>query len=183
MQAINFFVKNEKVKSYRLIAGMFLLANLAAFGFLSFYEIYQTTTIAALLVIFVFTFVRWFLYKKKLIKSWIDQWMYILPAICWAFLQFFIPVLICLIMGGLFISSYKKLHFKVDEMGIQKMNMPRKLFEWKVFSNVILKDNLLTMDFKNNHLIQVEIEPVLNLEETKFNTMVAEKIQAASNDK
>jgi hypothetical protein len=179
MQTIDFFVKNEKVKSYRMIAGIFLLANIAAFAFLSFSEIYQTTAIASLLVILIFTLVRFLLYKKNLTKTWIDQWMYILPALCWAFLQFFIPVFICLLMAFLFLSSRKKLHFRVDENGIQKMNLPKQMYVWNLFSNVILKDNLLTLDFKNNHLIQVEVEPVLQMEESNFNKMVTEKIQSA----
>jgi hypothetical protein len=34
----------------------------------------------------------------------------------------------------------------------------RKKVEWHQLSNVILKDNLLTIDFKNNHLLQREVE-------------------------
>ena len=48
-------------------------------------------------------------------------------------------------------------------------------YEWSSFANVILKDNLLTLDFKNNKLLQLDIaenEQVIN-EET-FNSFSRE---------
>jgi hypothetical protein len=33
----------------------------------------------------------------------------------------------------------------------------RQRYDWKVFNNVVLKDGLLTLDFKNNRLMQKEI--------------------------
>lgn len=47
---------------------------------------------------------------------------------------------------------------------------PFKHYEWEQVKNVMLKDNMLTIDFKNNKLIQREIEPAeLTEEETEFN--------------
>lgn len=44
------------------------------------------------------------------------------------------------------------------------------IFPWTGMENVILKDNLLTIDFKTNKIIQVEIvEPEKAVDETEFN--------------
>ena len=44
------------------------------------------------------------------------------------------------------------------------------IFPWAGMENVILKDNLLTIDFKTNKIIQVEIvESSRMVDETEFN--------------
>ena len=43
-----------------------------------------------------------------------------------------------------------------------------------MFANVILKDNILTIDFKNNKLIQVEIEN--NINEIQFNEFARQQL-------
>jgi hypothetical protein len=45
-----------------------------------------------------------------------------------------------------------------NEGGIVINSLPKKEYPWTVLSNVVLKDNILTIDFKNNKLIQKEIE-------------------------
>jgi hypothetical protein len=45
-----------------------------------------------------------------------------------------------------------------NEGGIVINTLPKKEYPWSVLSNVVLKDNILTIDFKNNKLIQKEIE-------------------------
>lgn len=43
--------------------------------------------------------------------------------------------------------------------------------EWSEFNNIILKDNLLTLDFKNNKLLQLSInESESSVDEYSFNT-------------
>ena len=45
-----------------------------------------------------------------------------------------------------------------DENEIVKNSFPKKRFSWSELNNVVLKDGLLTIDFKNNQLIQKELE-------------------------
>lgn len=57
-----------------------------------------------------------------------------------------------------------------DTEGVVFNSFPKKYYEWAAFSNVLLKDGLLTIDFKNNKLVQREIEsPVSWQEEQEFN--------------
>jgi hypothetical protein len=49
----------------------------------------------------------------------------------------------------------------------------KQRFDWSVFNNVILKDGLLTLDFKNNRLIQKEVaddDDEDDADEEEFNT-------------
>jgi hypothetical protein len=53
------------------------------------------------------------------------------------------------------------------------------IFSWAALENVILKDNLLTIDFKTNKLIQVEIiETNRMVDEAEFNLFCTEHLHA-----
>jgi hypothetical protein len=52
---------------------------------------------------------------------------------------------------------------------IVKLNFPVKEFEWNSLNNVILKDRILTLDFKDNKIIQAEIERSQSINEQQFN--------------
>jgi hypothetical protein len=59
------------------------------------------------------------------------------------------------------------------------MRFPPKKYQWSLFSNVILKDNILTLDFKNNKLIQAEIE-TKDVNEEAFNTFAKGQVNKNS---
>ncbi len=57
-----------------------------------------------------------------------------------------------------------------DENGVVINSLPRKSYPWSELTNVILKDCILTIDFKNNQLIQKETEEdTTEQEEREFN--------------
>ena len=58
---------------------------------------------------------------------------------------------------------------------IEKINIPGKKYTWDQFSNVVIKDNILTLDFKNNKLLQGEIETA-NINEDAFNTFAKQQL-------
>jgi hypothetical protein len=63
----------------------------------------------------------------------------------------------------------QKLQILFTPKEIRKLNFPQRSYQWNSVNNVIIKDNMLTLDFKNNHLFQAEIEPPGNLNEKEFN--------------
>lgn len=57
-----------------------------------------------------------------------------------------------------------------DEKGIVINSLPRRSYPWSALTNVVLKDCILTVDFKNNQLIQKETEEDTSAqEEEEFN--------------
>jgi len=58
----------------------------------------------------------------------------------------------------------------------------RRTYAWSEFNNVVLKDGLLTLDFKNNRLLQKEIlddEDEEDADEDEFNDYCREQLRAA----
>ena len=58
----------------------------------------------------------------------------------------------------------------------------KRQFDWSVLNNVILKDGLLTLDFKNNRLIQKEVaddDDEDDADEEEFNAWCRTRLAAA----
>jgi hypothetical protein len=60
----------------------------------------------------------------------------------------------------------------------------RKEFNWSAFSNIMLKDGLLTLDFKDNRLLQKEVdeEEEGDAEEDEFNDYCRDRLKEAITD-
>ena len=57
-------------------------------------------------------------------------------------------------------------------------NLLRKKYSWQVFNNVLLKDGLLTLDFKNNRILQKEtLDEEGDAEEKEFNDYCTEQLR------
>ncbi len=68
----------------------------------------------------------------------------------------------------------------VDERGITFNTLPQKEYEWKDIKNVLLKEGILTVDYKNNKLFQHEIESDVNPAlEREFNQYCTTKLATA----
>ena len=67
----------------------------------------------------------------------------------------------------------------VDENGITFTTLLQKEYEWKEINNLLLKEGILTVDYKNNKLFQQEIESEVNPSlEKEFNQYCRAKLAA-----
>jgi hypothetical protein len=66
-----------------------------------------------------------------------------------------------------------------DEEEIVVNSLPKKYYSWQDLNNVVIKDGILTIDFKNNKLIQKEIESDTSAtEEQEFNEFCMGRLNA-----
>jgi hypothetical protein len=79
--------------------------------------------------------------------------------------------IILLVNGYLVKFLYKSSIIEVTDMGVKiKKRLAGSIHTWNEFSNIILKDTLLTLDFKNNKLLQLSIDETSCLiDENAFN--------------
>lgn len=79
---------------------------------------------------------------------------------------------IVLIVHGVFFQMLNKkvrLQFNDNDISVQYV-FHTKAIQWKELSNVVLKDRILTLDYKNDHLLQQEIaEESYAIDEKEFN--------------
>ena len=158
MQQFEIIIKNDKVKLYRTIAKIFLLLNFAVFIFLLFYETYRYPSIAFLIAFILYLLLRQYLFRKGHVNNILDEFVFFIPAAGWLGMHNYMIGIGCILMGLLYKLSLQEIKFVFGHENIVKMNFPQKRIDWDLLNNVILKDNILTLDFKNNRLLQAEVE-------------------------
>ncbi len=167
-------LKNYKIKSYRFIALLIVFSNLAVFLFLLFLDKYFYDAAASLFLIAVYCLYRFYIAKKNRSGFYMDVVSFFILAGCWVALHNYVIVAVCGLMGILYYFSLQKLLFVFNNASVKKMNFPSSEYQWSGFSNVMLRDNILTLDFNNNKLIQCEIENDIN--EVEFNEFAQQQI-------
>lgn len=169
MPEFEIVLKNDKLKLYSNIAKIFLLLNFSVFVLLLFYEPYRYTSIAFLIAFVLYLLLRQYLFKKGNVPNIVDEFVFFIPAAGWLGMHSYLIGVGCMLMGFLYKLSLQEIKFVFAQENIIKMNFPKKKFAWVLLNNVVLKDNILTLDFKNNKLLQAEVEKN-DINETDFNS-------------
>lgn len=97
--------------------------------------------------------------------------MLVLAGATWFYMPFMRWLAIPLILLAL-IEKYSKIPLEIGITNdrIVFNTMIKRKFSWNAFNNVMLKDGILTLDFKNNRLFQKEIvDTISDAEEKEFN--------------
>ena len=124
---------------------------------------------------------RW--WSKRRIFYYSDLTLfYIFGCYAWAMSCFYKSAGILLILFLLYKISLRPLRIIVSEQGIDYPSFPRKMIEWNKVTQLIVKDDLLTIDLRSNQLMQHPIEKNSFIDErevTEFNAHCQQKINLA----
>jgi hypothetical protein len=182
MRKYSFILKNEKTKNYRLISQLLVLFNLLGFVFLL---INNETKIAknfallfSILITAVYTFfsVMEWISKKPLPEFW-HRSIFGVCAVVWYREGFWWLTIMLFLFVLLDFIAHKKLVVDITNNKIMVPYVMQKTIDWNEVNNVILKDGLLTIDFKNNKLFQ---QLILNsddeINEKEFNDFCKQQL-------
>jgi len=106
----------------------------------------------------------------------------LITGLLWAAMPFY-PWLsgLFLVLGLVERQAKKNLEIGFADDRIVFNSFPRKTYAWSEFTNIVLKDNLLTLDFANNKLFQREtIDEEGDAEEDEFNEYCARFVNRES---
>ena len=166
MQTFEVTLKNEKERSYRLIILFLVILHILFFVYLLFDEQLWKKAVAGLIVTILYSGYRLLITntakKKFSFGSGYFFLFSILSSINWLF------AVIEMILYLLSFFALEPIILSFTSLYINKTKFPNRKFYWQELLNVILKDNILTLDFKNNKLLQAEIENT-NIDENEFN--------------
>lgn len=150
-------LRNDKLKSYyRITIFVLLLQTLVITWFLvsgNQTALQKISGIAALLPLLVFT--GNYLVKHPSVR--IDSLFpvsAVLITIYWLFSGYWLAGLLTVILFLLYLVSRRKLTVSFYTDRIDYPSFPKRKIKWGELSNVVLKDGWLTIDFKNNRIIQ-----------------------------
>ena len=165
-------LKNEKQKTYRLIILLLVVLHTLFFLYLLFDESSWKQGIGGLIIIALYTVYRVIICKTSNHKFYYGAGFFFLFIVFYPIVWL---VILDGILGGLCTAALQKSLVYFNSYLIELKPRPYKKYKWDQFSNVILKDNVLTLDFKNNKLFQSEIEAT-NVNENAFNTFAKEQL-------
>jgi len=183
MQKFELILINEKVKQYKLFALLIILINCIAFIYLAVTKSeIRFRSIGVVTWIFVLFIIEHFAKKRGKEFSAKAGAILIIIAVYLSF-QFWWPAAITTILAILYIISIRQFIMSVNASHIIYPSFPKRTIQWNELNNIMMKDGLLTLDFKNNKLIQVPVsndKTHSNIDERDFNDFCRNQLNAAS---
>lgn len=153
-------IKNERFKSIKWIQTIILLMNclaILAFGYLrndSFLIIWSAVIASSIVLLWNEKKIN----KFKLFKKSNFALTGLIWALCgWTFIGNWLMAGIILVLLILQLSLKNKFEIVFSNFEIQIPLFAKKTYAWHELENVVLRDGLLTIDFKSNRLLQHEI--------------------------
>ena len=102
---------------------------------------------------------------------------FFLFILAWQTAGFWIPEILNFLFAVLNLYASQTPIVSINESNITYPSLPKKKFNWKELSNLILKDGLLTIDLKNNRIIQQPIaETSSTIDEKEFNEFCKQQL-------
>ena len=166
-------LKNEKTKNYRNISLLLVLFNLLGFVFLFVNkEAGNQSNLFLLCSVFLIATYIFLAVLKRIFKNpFPDTWhrlLFFYCSIVWLYEGFWWLSIALLIINLLDILANRILEVKISDEKIILPSIPKKEINWNELNNLLVKDGLLTIDFKNNKLFQQLLQSS-DLDEKEFN--------------
>ena len=126
------------------------------------------------MLIWIFGIIGWMYYCRTLQKRGMEpHYRFALLLAAWGwFMSPSVPWLSILFLIAAIIEKPVKItpEYAFDDDGIISNSFPQKKYSWVEMKNVVLNSGMLTLDFKNNKLIQKEVnDAVPDNVEKEFN--------------
>jgi hypothetical protein len=172
MDSQTIILPNDKAATYKVVTFIIAFMNLIFLGFIRYKETSPTAQffLGFGLIWLLSSIVRYSFFKssRKIIFIIIPLFV---CSLIWLFMGFYVLGIISFLFSFFGFQANKPLKVKASKAGILYPTFPAKLFEWKEVEQVLIKDNVLTIDLKNNKLIQISISEQENekLEHQAFN--------------
>jgi hypothetical protein len=122
-----------------------------------------------------------YLHKKTAAAAYYNGALFV-AAIGWVTMPYLNWLFIPFALMGLFERQAKKpLEVGFADAEIAINTLIRRRYKWSDFNNIVLKDDLLTLDFTNNRLLQREtVDEEGDAEEDEFNNYCREQLRKAA---
>ncbi len=161
MNQFSFTLKDNNQKAFNSFFWFLLFLHIMAASTVVINPGSKLQKVTAVIVIagyFILT-AAFFLLKKKFTLSVYQSLVFGIMVLFWLTQAAWLLAIIC--MAAIFFA-YKILQtkstaiFSTQNITLTKL-LFKKVYDWAAIENVVLKDNLLSVDFKNNQLMQAEI--------------------------
>lgn len=171
MQKISLELKNEKLGLYNRLSMFVVIALAVSYIYISFFTTSATNRFSVFTILaFLFVLILAKAFYKKDIDLFFYQGALFLLAIGWSFQQMYWLAALTLLLQLSFRFAARDKKVSITAEKIIYPAFPARNIQWSELNNVLVKDGLLTIDFKNNKIIQQAIdESKTSVNEQEFN--------------
>ena len=180
MEHFEITLKNEKIKLYNRLSWLIICISVLIFLCLSLFSKDKNIVsggIATIIMLSCFFSLKYYLYKTK--KKWqigTDTFFFLLMIGWISTQQYWLSIIpaVFFILSGI---TVRKFIAVFSEEKITYPSFPLKTIYWKELTNAILKDGLLTINFKNDKFIQQFIDDTKTVvNEQEFNDFCRQQL-------
>lgn len=180
MQQFEITLKNEKLRLYHRLTLLILLVNVVFFCFLAIFSPDKTIQKSSLglLVLFAIILALKYYLKNTSYRFGYHPFFFFL-ILEWIHHENFWMAGGILLIDCLYILSTRKMILLVNQQNIFYPALLGKTITWDQVVNVILKDDLLTINMKNNKFIQQFIDdPNNTINQQDFNEFCQQQLRS-----
>lgn len=181
-------LKNEKVKTYRTIRDILALLNMLGLIYLTLvapkdFKNLMWPVIGIFISALYFVIVVIERISKDPPDIKLARSVFLLTALAWSRTETFWWISLLLVFFWVMdIIAHRKLVVVFSTKFVRLPVIIPKKINWRELSNVILKDGMLTVDFKNNRIFQYPVtESGWEINEVEFNRFCQQQILNAVN--
>jgi len=176
MKQFELILKNEKEVSYNRISILLLVINLAGLLFITYLKDFKSWTPFIMATIAIFSTFIAFYSRYKSERSPLTGAFFVL-SLAWILADYWVVGVLNFLFMILHIAALQKPIVSVSENQVIYPSFPRKKIDWQELSNLIIKDGLLTIDFKNNRIIQQQVADISStIDEKEFNDFCRQQL-------
>ena len=176
MKQFELILKNEKEVLYKRISILLLVLNLAGLLFITYLKDFKSWVPFIMAAIAIFSAFIAFYFGKKNQRSPLPGAFFVL-SIAWILADYWVVGVINALFMILHVAALQKPIVSINERQVIYPSFPRKKIDWQELSNLIIKDGLLTIDFKNNRIIQQQIADISStIDEKEFNNFCRQQL-------
>jgi hypothetical protein len=164
---------NDKIRLYDRFAVFMLVINAAAITAILTLKKQTVLQQGSGLLTLLFLLAALLVYINT---SWKDKWnlFFFLAAVFtvlyWVLTGFWWAAVVSAVLAALYKYAGKIPVVTVDSNQVSYPSFPTRALPWSSLHNIVLKDGLLTIDLKNNRLIQQPVdEKITTINEQVFN--------------
>ena len=176
MKQFELILKNEKEVSYNRISILLLVINLAGLLFITYLKDFKSLVPFFMATIAIFSAFIAFYSRYRSERSPLTGAFFVL-SLAWILADYWVVGVLNFLFMILHIAALQKPIVSVRENQVIYPSFPRKKIDWQELSNLIIKDGLLTIDFKNNKIIQQQIADISStIDEKEFNDFCRQQL-------
>ncbi len=183
MKKYEIILKNTKLRGYPLIGWLILGLSFIGQLYFSLSGKFRSDRYWVIGTIVVFAALL-FLSKSRGKYNFRDKdyvigfGRYAITTLTWLKWQLIVVGIIVFIVYILYYFATRRFQIQFSARNIVYSSSPNGRSMWNELTNVIMKDGILTIDFKDNKLMQNETEGDDMINEKEFNVLCREKIKA-----